>query len=80
MYLSAQGRGFSLRKQNQDPAVDSSSMDSVEACPEALSVVPSFKKQKTCDFQTTTNTSSANGVSELNILGMGHLKLIYIMK
>ncbi|XP_017229455.1 endoribonuclease Dicer homolog 3 isoform X2 [Daucus carota subsp. sativus] len=63
-----EGRGFSLRKQNQDPAVDSSSMDSVEACPEALSVVPSFKKQKTCDFQTTTNTSSANGVSELNIL------------
>ncbi|KAL1834502.1 hypothetical protein ACET3Z_004153 [Daucus carota] len=42
----------------------------LEACPEALSVVPSFKKQKTCDFQTTTNTSSANGVSELNILAV----------
>ena len=52
---------------------------SVEACPEALSIIPSFKKQKTCDFQTTTNTSSANGGSDLDILGMGHLKLIYIM-
>ena len=31
MYLSAQGKGFLLRKQNEDPAVGSSSMHSVKS-------------------------------------------------
>lgn len=85
IYLSTsitQGRGYSLRKQNENPAVASSSMDSViksysQACPEALSNFPSAKKQKMCDFQTKTITISANGGSEHNILGMGHLNVIY---
>lgn len=70
-----EGRGISLQKQNEDPAVASSSMDSAikscsQACPEALSDFPSSKKQKTCDLQTTTNTPSANGSSEHDILAL----------
>ncbi|KAK1367977.1 endoribonuclease Dicer-like [Heracleum sosnowskyi] len=70
-----EGRGYSLRKQNEKPAVASSSMDSVlkscsQACPVASSNFPSPKKQKTCDFQTTTITTAVNGGSEHNILAL----------
>lgn len=66
-----------MRKQNDNHAVASSSMDSgikscSQACPVALSNYPLTKKQKTCDFQSTTITPDAN-----NIIGMCHLNVIY---
>ena len=84
MFLSTQGRGFSLRKQNEDLDIVSSPTDSVvksysQACPEALSNFPSPKKRKMYDFQMTTNTPSANRGSGNNILGMGHLNVIYFI-
>lgn len=59
--------------------MDSASKSYREACPEALSNLPAPKKQKTCDFQTKTNTASANGGSEHNILGKGHLNVIHFI-
>ncbi|KAL8107399.1 endoribonuclease Dicer homolog 3-like [Apium graveolens] len=77
-----EGRGYSLRKQNENHAIASSSMDSAikscsQACPEALSNYPSTKKQKTCDIQSTTITPDANGSAEHNIIA---IKLITTKK